>query len=373
MLEELNSGILQFSQIGKFLTVYPRSPAEATELARELDLVTRNLCGPEIPFDVRYRKNSLVYYRYGAFRRADGDPAVADVIFDALGKPHKDRREFGHAIPRWFANPFKRSPPRPNDLNVGGPLALGYLPFKAIMQRGKGGVYEAVDLSTSPPRLVIIKEGRRNGETAWDGKDGYARIKHESRVLRILGAAGIPVPQIFHEFGQDGNRYLVLEKIVGRPLLQQGVTRPRKVSWRRAQNILSQLSVLLSKLHETGWVWRDCKPSHVFLHDGMMRIIDFEGACRISETEVLPWGSPNYGSPAYRGKLRRRPGIFEDEYALGVIAFQFATGEFPSQDRRARRRLYNRAGAPVFFSNNIERLLRFKRTSSAGTDVARHG
>ena len=361
MLEELNSGIRQFSQVGKFLTVYPRSAAEATDLARELDLVTRNLCGPEIPFDVRYRKNSLVYYRYGSFRRADDGSAEAGVIFDPSGKPHKDRREFGHAIPRWFASPFKRSPPRPNDLNVGGPLAPGYLPFRAIMQRGKGGVYEAVDLSISPARLVIIKEGRRNGETAWDGKDGYARIKHESRVLRMLGAAGIPVPQIFHEFSRDGNQYLVLEKIVGRPLLQQGVTGPRKVSWRRAQNILSQLSVLLSKVHKAGWVWRDCKPSHVFLHDGMMRIIDFEGACRISETEVLPWGSPNYSPPGYHKNFSRPAGQFEDDYALGTIVFQFATGQLPSPTKRTRARLYTRTGAPRFFRDNVERLLRISR------------
>ena len=132
---------------------------------------------------------------------------------------------------------FQKSPAKNSKWR--GLISHNLLVLKAKAQRGKGGVYEAIDLSVSPARSVIIKEGRRNGETAWDGKDGYARIKHESRVLRMLGAAGIPVAQIFHEFSRDGNLYLVLEKIVGRPLLQQSATGPKKVSWRRGQNILS--------------------------------------------------------------------------------------------------------------------------------------
>ena len=72
LLRSLNSGLADFSQIGKFLTVYPRSTDEAVKLARELHRATRGLSGPRIPFDAQYRKGSLVYYRYGAFRRSAG-------------------------------------------------------------------------------------------------------------------------------------------------------------------------------------------------------------------------------------------------------------------------------------------------------------
>ena len=357
MLAQLNSGIPQFSQVGKFLTVYPRSAAEAIELARELHLTTRGFCGPEIPFDKRYRKNSLVYYRYGSFRRGDNGSAEAGVIFDPAGKPYKDRREPGHAVPRWIDSPFKGWRPRSNDSNIGGPLGPDYLPFRAIMQRGKGGVYEAVDLSISPARLVIIKEGRRHGETTWDGKDGYDRARSESRALRSLRAAGAPVPKVFQEFSRDGNYYLVLEKIVGRPLLPQGATEPEKGSWRRTQRLLERLTALLSKVHEAGWVWRDCKPSHIFFHNGVMRAIDFEGACRIDETRVLPWGSENYAPATSRKTLCRRPGVFEDNYALGVIAFQLGTGAFPPSNSRRRTVLYRCTNCPVSLQDKIESLL----------------
>ena len=42
-LARLNSGLAQFSQIGKFVTVYPRNDAEAVRLALELHAATRGL------------------------------------------------------------------------------------------------------------------------------------------------------------------------------------------------------------------------------------------------------------------------------------------------------------------------------------------
>ena len=47
-LTALNSGLDQFSQVGKFLTVYSRNDAEAVRLAHELHTATRGLSGPKI-------------------------------------------------------------------------------------------------------------------------------------------------------------------------------------------------------------------------------------------------------------------------------------------------------------------------------------
>ena len=204
---------------------------------------------------------------------------------------------------------------------------------------------------------MIIKEGRRHGETNWDGRDGYALIQHEARVLRKLRAARLPVPGILREFTENGNRYLVLEKIPGRPLVAAKRMQPARPSWRRAEKILEQLEPLLSKMHAAGWTWRDCKPSHIFVHRGTVRLIDFEGACRIDQTALPPWGSPDYISPASRGKFSRRAGTLEDDYALGVIAFQFLTGKFPPAAAHRRAALYRRAHCPAPLREKIDRLL----------------
>jgi serine/threonine protein kinase len=86
-------------------------------------------------------------------------------------------------------------------------------------------------------------------------------------------------------------------------------------------------------------------------------LIDFEGACRIDQTDSLPWGSPDYVPPRYRGKFSRRAGTLEDDYALGVIGFQFLSGEFPPVEKHARAAVYRRTKCPQPLRKKIERLI----------------
>jgi len=230
---------------------------------------------------------------------------------------------------------------------------------KAFAQRGKGGVFEGLDLSVFPARMVVLKQGRRHGDTDWTGDDGAKRVKREGQILRRLRTAGLPVAEVLRTFGQEGNQYLVLERIVGQPLLPRGTRQPSTASWRRAQSVLDLLEPFLAKLHAAGWVWRDCKPAHVLRHRVEIKLIDFEGACRIDETDRAPWGSPDYVPPIYHGKFSRQPGTLEDDYALGVIAFQFLGGDFPASSARMRRSVYRRTDCPVGLRNRIEALLRY--------------
>ncbi len=357
-LKQLNCGLQHFSQIGKFLTVYPRSTAEAVLLACELHDATRGLGAPEIPYDIRYRRSSIVFYRYGIFRRgASGASASPELLLDFRGKARRDRRSYGSSVPRGMRDPFQMS--RRTVWRCQAPIGLDFLPFKALMQRGKGGVYEALDLSVVPARRVIIKEGHRHGETSWDGEDGYDRVRREARILRRLRRADVPVPEVLSEFTQNGHRYLVIEKIVSRPLFGRNRTQPAHSSWQRAQRFLNLMTPVLSRIHKAGWVWRDCKPEHIFLGQGRVRVIDFEGACKLSDTEVLPWSSPNYSPPSYcKPFARRRKGTLEDDYALGVIAFQLGTGKFPPADDRRRARCYKAEDCPGPLRTTIEALLR---------------
>jgi serine/threonine protein kinase len=234
------------------------------------------------------------------------------------------------------------------------------IPFKALMQRGKGGVYEALDLSVSPVRLVVIKEGRRHGETAWNGIDGYDLVRREAAVLRVLARAGIPVPGVLREFEANGNCYLVLEKIKGRPLFGRK-PQPARSSWRRAQQTLTRLEPVIASIHQAGWVWRDCKPSHIFIEDKRVRLIDFEGACKTDDIDVLPWASRNYAPSLDREPFAaRQKGTWEDDYALGVIAFHLGAGKFPPASTRSRASVYNRTNCPSALRERIEQLLMAK-------------
>ncbi len=86
-------------------------------------------------------------------------------------------------------------------------------------------------------------------------------------------------------------------------------------------------------------------------------LIDFEGACRTKDTQALPWSSANYVPPVYERSFARRAGTLEDDYALGVIAFQFLAGEFPPSNRGERAKIYHRTASPDALRTRIEALL----------------
>ena len=93
--------------------------------------------------------------------------------------------------------PFNKQRAKRPRLRFADSIGIDLLPFKALAQRGKGGVYQAADLLVSPARLVIMKEGLRHGETDWLGQDGFRRSQHEGRVLRSLLRAVCRFPSRF--------------------------------------------------------------------------------------------------------------------------------------------------------------------------------
>jgi serine/threonine protein kinase len=268
-----------------------------------------------------------------------------------------DVRDRAHAVPRWIKDPLSGHRERKIEARLPNPFGIDLLPLKAITKRGKGSVYKALDLSVLPARFVIVKEGLRHGETNWLGLDGFAQIKHEGTILRHLRKAGVPVPAVFREFTRDKNRYLVLEMIRGRPLLSRGGLQPQKKSWKQVELLLRRISAALATIHRAGYVWRDCKPEHIFCWRGDIRFVDFEGACRIDEVDAPPWATSAYSPPSCHRALTRQRGTLEDDYALGVIAFQFGTGKLPPASARSRITLYKRTKCPSALRAKIEQWL----------------
>jgi hypothetical protein len=333
-LDRINAGIhYGYSQVGKFITVYPETDAEGVALARLLHRLTRGVRAPSVPFDIRYRPESCVYYRYGSFTPlemvASGGARVL-AVRDPSGRLVPDERE-GDAAPVWVADPFapkragrKAEPPETK-------LKTTFKAFRALTQRGKGGVYLAVDLSVSPPRLCVLKEGRRDGETNWDGRDGYWRVAHEARVLAELRGAGVPVPHVYSPFKAEKNFFVAMEYVEGESLHGILKGRRRRLPTRQALALGLGLAELVARVHAAGWVWRDCKPSNVILTaGGELRPLDFEGACPVERPDPLPWGTPSFVPPEWYGAPCARPRLPEDLYALGATLYLMLVGRAPA-------------------------------------------
>ncbi len=371
-LKRLNSGLhYSYSQIGKVITVYPRSDEEAAVIARTLHKLTRNMSAPAVPFDLRYKSGSNLYYRYGAFRSLEIDLPNGErvsAVKDLSGNLVPDRYGLENAQPAWAANPF---PSRRARVSKDNPLKTTFHVFRALSQRGKGGVYQAVDLSVNPARLCLLKEGRKAGELGWDGRDGRWRVKHEQVVLNSLRELEVDVPRVYSSFEVAGNYYIVTEFVDGESLHSFLRRKKRRLTIAKTLKYGIQLSAFISQIHKAGWVWRDCKPSNLILTKrGELRSLDFEGACPINQPDRMPWMTPGFTPPVTRGEGRANSAAYDDLFALGTVLFLLLTGRIPDSFPSAMTIRGLRRNAPADVCELIANLLNPEANQLDACDVA---
>ena len=322
-LSKLNSGLhYGYTQVGKCLTIYPRSDDEAIAIAKHAEELTRDIPAPAVPFDLKF--GGCVYYRYGAFRR-HATQADALQIFKPDGTSVPDNRKSPDAKPEWVSDPFLQHVAAP----ASAPRQSNFRVIRALGQRGKGGVYQAIDFSLPTPRLCLLKEGRRVGESSWDGWDGYRRVAHEAHVLQSLEQAA-PVPRVLGSFEVENNFFLALEFISGKSLQDLLASRERRLPVSRVVHYGRQISELLDRIHSAGWVWRDCKPTNLIVSKGgNLRPIVFEGAWQTNQPNAPSWASNAFAAP----ELKHRDCIAQpsqDLYSLGVTLHYLLWGSYPA-------------------------------------------
>jgi class IV lanthipeptide synthase len=366
----LNSGLLHtYSQVGKIITVYPRDDREAVYLAQRLHELTRRFRAPSVPFDLRFCENSNIYYRYGAFKQNEiklPDGRRIPAIASPGGSLVPDVRE--RAKPDWVSDPFAHAPPKNGKRRSPKEPPPSFHVLGALVQRGKGGVYQAIDVESNPPRLCLLKEGRKHGEVSWDGRDGAWRVRNEERVLSYLRARGLKVPKVYSRFELQGNFYLVMEFIDGESLNDLLMKQTRRLPLKRVLTLAVQIATLLAQMHRAGWAWRDCKPKNLIVtSDGGVVPIDFEGASPIKNPDNAMWGTRAFMSPESRqGAAVSTAG--DDLFALGSILYLLITGrvfdpEGPTSITKLRR------GVPPKLRWCVESLLSEKARHTSAQSV----
>jgi Tol biopolymer transport system component len=212
-------------------------------------------------------------------------------------------------------------------------------PYEIVAPLGAGGmgeVWRAKD--TRLGREVAIKV--LPAEFAADA-DRLRRFEQEARAASALNHPNIVT---LYEVGtSEAGPYLVLEKIEGRSLHE--ILRDGPLPLRRLLTLASQIAEGLAKAHGAGIVHRDLKPANVMVtDDGFAKILDF-GLARLSWPELegsplaqattlaeptasgMILGTPGYLSPE---QAAGRPADFRaDQFALGALVYEMATGERP--------------------------------------------
>jgi Lanthionine synthetase C-like protein/Protein kinase domain len=361
----LNDGSGGVSQVGKFVTVYPDSDAQAVRLAAALDQATRGLPGPAVPSDRRLAPGSLVSYRYGGFgnlRLQMPWGEVVAAIRSPAGELEPDPRGTEFSAPSWVSDPFVGAgvadPPAESETMVAG----RYLPMARLSRTARGSVFLAVD--TLQPRRCILKESLRNVLVDRSGADAYERLRNEAEVLGRL-SPDPRFPAILDLVETDEGLTLVMEDMVGetlentvRELARDGrlPDGARMLRWAR------EIAEAVGVLHRNGLIFRDLKSSNVIVPPaGALRLFDFETVYDLrAGGPARGRGTRGYMSPQQaRGEP---PCELDDVHAFGGVLWFLATAVEPGRVPRYAERvgdllaLLNPA-APAGVGNLIPRCL----------------
>lgn len=323
-LRELNNGHAARGGSGKFVTVYPADDHQFRELAEQLHEATSGLDGPTILSDRPYVPGSLVHYRYGAFigeQVLTNDGQFRQVITAPDGSKQEDSRDAWFNPPEWAPLPFPEAdPPKVEEVD-GVLLADRFVVQLALRHANKGGVFEAVDRVTG--NEVVIKQARAGVGGEEDGWDLQAALRNEAEMLDLLEPLGV-TPRRIALFDQDGDLFLVQERVAGMTLRAWRTEQPVILSW---LEMAEKLVDLLGSIHSLDIVVRDLSPLNVMVaDDGRLVLIDLEFATRTGSLGIAG-GTPGYVAPEQSAKLPAAQSA--DLHALGGLVFLLCTGADP--------------------------------------------
>lgn len=193
-----------------------------------------------------------------------------------------------------------------------------------------GEVYRARDTRLGRDvALKIVTAAEADEET-------LRRFENEARAVSALNHPNILT---VHEFGREDDRaFLVTELVEGQSLRQ--ILQNGPLPMRKAIEYGLQIAEGVAAAHDEGIVHRDLKPENIMItRDDRVKILDF-GIAKVAEDVALDSGrtlganetAPGLllGTTAYMSPEQARGTrvtYFADQFALGLILYEMATGE----------------------------------------------
>jgi serine/threonine protein kinase/tetratricopeptide (TPR) repeat protein len=206
-----------------------------------------------------------------------------------------------------------------------GPYRFG----RMLGEGGMGIVYEASDERLG--RQVAIKLIR--GDTGDDPGQQRKRLWREARTAAQVNHPNLC--QLHDIVEQDGNLFLVMELLQGRPLsddLKQG-----PIELAEAVRIMRGILEALKELHRLGIIHRDLKPSNVFIGPHGVKVLDFglaQGSLQSEAVDrtlsVLTMAEATAGTPHYMPPEQIQgapPNAASDLFSAGCIFYELLTAK----------------------------------------------
>lgn len=208
--------------------------------------------------------------------------------------------------------------------SAGHVLGGRYTLLAPIAQGGMGEVWKARDRETGQLVAAKVLKSELSGEEL-----SLSRLRLEARNAMSIQHPNIANVQDSGE--EDGRGWIIMELVEGKPLTHylRGGSRIEPVD---LLPILMQIAMALGAAAQAGVVHRDIKPANVLVRsDGMVKLTDF-GISRASDQVDLTAAGMVMGTAQYlppEQAMGEEATSIGDLYALGIIAYEAASGRRP--------------------------------------------
>lgn len=267
-LERQNLGYNGYSQIGKFITIYPKDEIELNQLLQDLEIIYKQYRSILIPSDYAYMNSQVVYYRYG------------DILdLENNDEQSIDRRD--RSIPTNVKIPIE-------DFFI---PHLNEIPPRYILNgiqhiSGKSSVYVGMNLEEKTS--VILKEAAPLHDMDVYGVDAINRLHQEKRALKKLQLAGF-APQFIEDFYLGDHYFVVMTKLDGESLFSL-LYKKKTLVIEEILFIVRNLIDIIKKLNDYGIFYSDISLTNVLMNGNSIYLLDYE-YCRfrneINYPEIL--------------------------------------------------------------------------------------
>jgi eukaryotic-like serine/threonine-protein kinase len=212
-------------------------------------------------------------------------------------------------------------------------LHLHYQIVKVLGLGRSGITYLAQDIDTIELPLCVIKEIQPINNSESNSALIQAMFEAQGSIAYRVGQHP-QVPSIVAKFEEDGHRYLVREYIEGELLSQELI--PGTI-WSQTQvfDFLMDLIGVLCFVHSFNYIHQDINPHNIIRRhdDGRFNLIGFSTVKDLGCNDLnFSVNYPvNYNNSSYISyeQEHNSPQFNSDIYAVGVIAIQALTGNFP--------------------------------------------
>ncbi|WP_276483743.1 protein kinase/lanthionine synthetase C family protein [Paraflavitalea pollutisoli] len=215
-------------------------------------------------------------------------------------------------------------------------IGFNYIIIKSLKESQKNDVVKCLYIkSLTNFGLCVIKEGTQGDSKDEHGRDIQDRLKWQKKLHEQLQGK-LRIPRCYGSFEENGNYYLVIERIKGVPLykLVKGHQRALRAAYREKNALglkmlryMRKMALLMAGMHQENIIHRDVTPNNFMIHGNKVGLIDFELSYSLDLDYPAPpfkLGTYGYMSPE---QLRTEiPTKAQDVYALGAVFLFMVTG-----------------------------------------------